>query len=148
MFSALRRFLPVLLLAWSLLALGGCCTVRHADRFTPWMRPQVFSAHLQERETKREDGKNFWARGHWITAVEGRWREGAPEYRIKIGDTPVDRRHWWYWWFNQSPEDFNRHLHRLSDDGFTLVYSNSFRWPDGSVRYSGVWHKIEPPLNR
>lgn len=128
----------------ALLLLAGCCTApRQKNAFTPWMRSTEFSAFLNEREKKHDDGKNFWSRGHWITAVEARWEKGAPEYRIKTGNTPADRRYWWYWWFNQSQEDFNRHLHRLADDGFTLVHSNQIEWPDGTIRYSGVWHKVD-----
>lgn len=141
---SLLRLPALLALLAGLLLLAGCSTAARRNTFTPWMRPAEFSAFLNEREAKRDDGKNFWSRGHWITAVEGRWENGAPEYRVRVGDAPADRRYWWYWWFNQSQEDFNRHLHRLSDQGFTLVHSSSFQWPDGTERFSGVWHKIEP----
>ena len=141
--TRLKRIFTLLAVSSVLLALSGCCTPRRSTGFTPWMNPASFSAFLNEHETKRDDGKNFWARGHWITAVEGRWGKGVPEYRIKIGDTPKGQPHWWYWWFNQSQADFNAHIHRLSDQGFTLVSSNHFTWPDGSTRYSGVWQKTQ-----
>lgn len=142
------RLFVLVPLVVSLLALAGCCSAPRKASFSPWMRLPEFSARLNELEAKQADGKNFWAHGHWIAAVEGRWEKGAPEFRIRIGDTPAGQRYWWYWWFNQSREDFNRHIHRLSDDGFTLVYSNKFQWPDGSERFSGVWHKTEPKRDR
>lgn len=139
----LLRISTLFAVSSALLWLAGCCTAPRQNAFTPWMRTVEFSSFLNEREAKQDDGKNFWSRGHRIAAVEGRWENGAPEYRIKIAAAPPDRRYWWYWWFNQSQEDFNRHLHRIADDGFTLVHTNRFEWPDGTLRYSGVWHKVD-----
>lgn len=145
--NPLRRFVGLLALAL-LPFFGGCAssafsTDPHVGRgFSPWMTYREMSALLDPLEAKDETGKNFWAKGHWITAVEGRWSDGRPQFRVKVGQTPRGRTHAWYWWFNQDQASYNKHLHRLSDQGFTLVSHNTFTWPDGTVRYSGVWHKI------
>lgn len=142
------RLLPGFLLIALLSILGACAspalsTDPHVGRgFSPWMTYREMDAFLQPLEAKDETGKNFWAKGHWVTAVEGRWAEGRPQFRVKIGPVPSNRKHAWYWWFNQDQTSYNKHIHRLSDQGFVLVSHNTFTWPDGTVRYSGVWHKI------
>lgn len=142
------KFLSVLLVLLPFLA--GCCSVccsergeREARKFTPWMTYAEMRDFLAPLDAKDADHKNYWDRGHWLTAVEGRWTDGVPQFRLKRGEVPAGKKTAWYWWYNQSPEDFHRHLHELSDQGFTLVHQNKFVWPDGTFRYSGVWHRIE-----
>jgi hypothetical protein len=141
--APLRRDCTQALLLVVLLSLAGRCALHRGNSFTDWMGPNEFASYLNDRETRQADGKNFWARGHWINAVEGRWHKGSSEFRIKVGEAPSDRRYWWYWWFNQTPEDFDHHIRRLSDEGFTLVHSDSFQRPDGTTRHCGVWQKVE-----
>lgn len=111
--------------------------------FTPWMNYKKMQAFLDPLEKKNDKNKNFWDRGHWLSAVEGRWENGEPQFRLKIVESPKGKKCWWFWWFNQDQESYNKHIHRLSDEGFRLVSDNSFAWPDGSRRYSGVWHRVE-----
>ncbi len=106
------------------------------------MRPAEFSAFLQEKEGKGADGKNFWSRGHWVSAVEARWHEGYPQHRLRIERAPVGQKYWWYWWFDQTPAEFGQHLRRLAAEDFQLVHSYRLEWPDGTVRHGGVWHKV------
>ncbi len=128
-----------------MLLLGGCALCPKQPQFTAWMTYKEMDAYLAPLEKKGEDGKNYWDNRHWITAVEGRWEKGVPRFRVKTGDAPKTGRYWWYWWFNQDQESFNKKIHDLSDKGFTLVSHNSFAWPDGTLRYSGVWQKVEKP---
>jgi len=110
--------------------------------FTPWMTYQQMDGFLKPLGIKDQEGKNFWDRRHWLNGVEGRWHDGQPEFRLRVGDAPEKGAYWWYWWFNQDEKSFNSHIHDQSDDHFKLVFSNVFEWPDGSKRYSGVWHKV------
>ncbi len=111
--------------------------------FTKWMTYAEMDAYLAPLGVKDADGKNFWDRRHWLTAVEGRWSDGRPQFRLRIGDAPKTGQYWWWWWFNQDEKSYNRHIHDMADDHCTMVYGNSFEWPDGSKRYSGVWHRVE-----
>ncbi|WP_043583106.1 hypothetical protein [Geminisphaera colitermitum] len=111
--------------------------------FTPWMNNKEMEVFLDPLGKKDANNKNFWDRGHWLAAVEGRWESGRPQFRLKIEKSPKGKKLWWFWWFNQDQESYNKHIHRLSDEGFVLVSDNSFEWPDGSRRFSGVWHKVE-----
>lgn len=133
------------LLAIALLSGCATCPCKKTPAFTAWMTYKEMDAYLAPLEKKADDGKNFWDRRHWVTAVEGRWEKGIPQFRIRVADAPADGRYSWYWWFNQDQTSFNQKIHDLSDKGFTLVQHNAFAWPDGTLRYSGVWQKITPP---
>jgi hypothetical protein len=74
--------------------------------------------------------------------VEGRWHNGQPQFRLRIGESPKSGPRWWSWWFNQDQASFNKHIHDLADDNFVMVCANSFQWPDGTTRYNGVWHRV------
>lgn len=110
------------------------------------MSGDELSAYLEGLDGDKPEDKNYWDRGHWITGVEGRWHGGIPQYRISHEEVPPRRAYWWFWYLNLDQEAFSRHVHRLADEGFTLVHSNHFQRPDGSVRYQGVWHKLIPRL--
>ena len=124
----------------SIIMIAGCQSLQRDTR-TGWMTLDEMNAKLNALEQK-EDGKNFWDRGHWITAVDGRWHKGAPEYRLRYSEVPEHRAYWWYWWFNQDQKSFRKHMHELADKGFTLVHYQEFERPTGEIRYQGVWHKL------
>lgn len=112
--------------------------------FTPWMSLSELNAYLESLDGDKPDGKNFWDRGNWIDKVEGRWEAGIPQYRISHSAVPERRASWWFWYLNQDRESFDRLVHQLADEGFTLVHYNSYERPGGSVRFQGVWHKLIP----
>jgi hypothetical protein len=109
--------------------------------FTKWMTYEEMDAFWKPLEAKGDDGRNYWDRGHWLTAVEGRWHDGRPQFRLRVDGVPGERPSGWWWWFNQDEASMNRHIHEYSDKHCTLVSFNVFEWPDGTKRYSGVWHK-------
>ncbi len=114
--------------------------------FTPWMSHADLDQFLSQYDSTPPGGHpNYWDKGHWINAVEGRWHNGIPEYRIRYGTVPPHRARWWYWYLNQDQESYSRHVHELADQGFTLLDPNSFLRPDGTRRYQGVWQKLIPP---
>ncbi|EIQ00790.1 hypothetical protein OpiT1DRAFT_05346 [Opitutaceae bacterium TAV1] len=139
----MKAHIKTLLIIIALVPFLNGCDPLSGRGFTPWMTYKEMGEFLAPLEKKDETNKNFWDHGHWLTAVEGRWDNGIPQFRLKIGDSPKEKKHGWFWWYNQSQESFNQHIHELSDQGFVLVQHNSFEWPDGSRRFSGVWHKIE-----
>ena len=110
--------------------------------FTPWMSLQEQSELLKKYDTAQPGEQSFWNQGHWITAAEGRWQDGIPQYRLRIVDAPKEQGYSWYWYFNQDKDAFNKKIHTYSDGGYRLVYWNAFQWPDGSKRYQGVWQKL------
>ncbi len=113
--------------------------------FTPWMTYEEMDRFLEPLDKKDENGKNFWDHRHWLDAAEGRWYKGRPQFRLRVVDAPKTGRYSWYWWFNQDEKSINDRIHDMSDKNMTLVSFNSFEWPDGTKRYTGVWHRIGGP---
>jgi hypothetical protein len=114
--------------------------------FTPWMSRPELDHFLSQYDTVPPGGHpNYWDKGHWINAVEGRWHGGVAQYRIRYGPVPRPNKGiWWYWYINQPQETFTEHVNELGDDGFVLLDPNSCVWPDGTRRFQGVWHKVIP----
>ena len=67
--------------------LGYRCYLRNRD-FTPWMSLSELNAFMKTFDSKHPGERNYWDQGHWITAVDGRWHCGIPQYRIRYGDAP------------------------------------------------------------
>jgi hypothetical protein len=109
--------------------------------FSPWMSFPELTAYLKKFDPKSPDEPDFWKKGHWITAAEGRWHAGAAQFRIRYGLGPVAKGFAWRWFIDQDQESFGKRLKEFGDDGFVLVCSNSFKRPDGTMRYQAVWHK-------
>jgi len=111
---------------------------------SPWMSLSEMNAYLEGLDGDKSGGKNYWDRGHWIDAAEGRWEAGIPQYRLTHSAVPENRAYWWNWYFNQDREAFDGMVHRMADEGYALVQFNSFVRPGGSERFQGVWHKLIP----
>lgn len=109
------------------------------DDFTSWMKKSDLDNYF-EVLNNFDEGNDFFAKGHWITAVEGRWHEANFEYRVKYANTPSNA-YYWYWFLNQDFESFSAKLQKYNQDGFRLVYAQSFNSSTGELRYQGVWHK-------
>jgi hypothetical protein len=129
-------------------ALAAIAWISHRANkdFTPWMTGAELQKFCDDHDTNPPGGHpNFWDQGHWIDAVEGRWHDGIPEYRVRYSASPKGKGGylWWYWYFNQDQQSFSSHVHELADQGFTLLDPNSFVRPDDTRRYQGVWHKIQ-----
>lgn len=135
----IRIFLIALLLAVVLLA-GARCYFGNRG-FTPWMSLAELNAFMDTFASKHPGEPNYWDQGHWITAVDGRWHAGIPQYRIRYGDAPKNQGYWWYWFINQDQKGFNDKIHNYADQGFIMAYHSRLRWPDGACRYQAVWHK-------
>ena len=111
--------------------------------YTPWMDKAQLDAYMASLDGNVQGGKNYWDRGHWITAVEGRWNEGKPEHRIRYSETPKGKKSVvWYWWLNCNQTEWAGHVERYADDGCTLKHWTSYMRPDGRMIYDGVWHKV------
>jgi hypothetical protein len=147
-------------LAAAIVAVAGCSEQDNSDRvsklqesverlsaddgFTEWMASVPFHEFLSEKEMKDENGQNFWDRGHWILAAEGRWHDGQQEYRIRFGDAPKNKGYLWTWYLNMNQQEFDRHIEALTRDGYTMVQHNSFTRPSGTIMYQAVWHNDNP----
>lgn len=113
------------------------------DDWTPWMDMAQMGAFMAALDGDKPGGKNYWDRGHWITAVEGRWQDGKPEHRIRYAPTPKGKKAvTWYWWLNANQEEWAGHVEKYADSGFTLNHFSSYQRPDGRTIYDGVWHKV------
>lgn len=113
-----------------------------AGSFTPWMTPVALDTYIRQLNGPHEE--SFWKRGHWICAVEGRWREGGHEFRIVYEKMPGDA---WAWRYraNRTRRAFLAEDLRLRTEGFRLVQEQAFLHPDGSERVQGVWRRrLEP----
>ncbi len=108
-----------------------------AEEFTSWMTPLALDTYIRHRNSGYSE--SFWERGHWITAVEGRWENGEREFRISFDQIP-DRQRWqWQYRVNHTAEEFVQASREFSAQGYKLVQSQSFREPSGTPRYQGVW---------
>ena len=107
--------------------------------FTPWMEPLALDTYIRSKSTAT--GKTFWESGHWITAVEGRWKNGTREFRIAYDQIPEIETWQWRYKVNQSQLEFATSVTEMVDQGYTLVQTQTFRQPDGDHRYQGVWHR-------
>ncbi len=107
--------------------------------FTPWMEPLALDTYIRAKSSGT--GKTFWESGHWITAVEGRWKDGTREFRISYDQIPEIETWQWRYKVNQSQEEFATSVSEMVEQGYTLVQTQTFRQPDGDHRYQGVWHR-------
>lgn len=112
--------------------------LRESD-FTPWMSSLALDTYL--RQKNRGERGSYWARGHWIRAIEGRWHEGAREYRIALGVMVRPGEIQWHYRIDLTEIAFAEELARMSAREFQLAQSQACRHPDGSMRYQAVWQR-------
>jgi hypothetical protein len=107
--------------------------------FTPWMSSLALETYF--RQKNRGYQGSFWGRGNWIRAIEGRWHEGAKEYRIALGlmDRPGELQ--WQYRLDMTEISFAEELAKASGKGFNLAQSQAYRHPDGTRRYQAVWQQ-------
>ncbi len=110
-----------------------------SEDFTSWMSPLALDTYIRQKNRGFE--KTFWERGHWIKAVEGRWNNGAHEFRIAFAANPDPERIQWYYRIDQTEAQFTETLNRLRNEGYTLAQSHAYVLPDGSRRFQGVWQR-------
>jgi hypothetical protein len=99
--------------------------------YSRWMYGGEFLSLLKEL-----DGK-----GTWITAVEGRWKDGSWQMRIREEPVPKDKEFEWSWGYNITGSVFFQRLGELSGKGFILVHQQSYTWPDDTRMYQAVWQQ-------
>ncbi len=109
--------------------------------FSDWMSEPELGNYVKQVEAGRQ-GQANWQQGHWFTAVEGHWNDGVAEYRIRYGAAPSGALFSWRYFVNMDHDAFSKRIQELGATGFRLVYVDSFKLPDGTRRYQGVWHKI------
>lgn len=107
--------------------------------FTSWMSPLALETYL--RQKNRGYQGNFWSRGNWIRAIEGRWHEGAREVRIALGTMAVPGQIEWAYRIDMTEIAFAEELARKGNEGYSLAQSQAHRHPDGTKRYQAVWQK-------
>lgn len=107
--------------------------------FTPWMEPLALDTYIRAKSSA--NGKSFWESGHWITSVEGRWKNSTQEFRIAYDKIPEIETWQWRYKVNQSQAEFATSVSDLVEQGYTLVHTQTFRDSFGDHRYQGVWHR-------
>lgn len=143
----MKSRMTVILGALLISFMAGCSSPTTTPLITynsGWLDAVDFKAHLAELEQK-EDGKNFWDRGHWIDKADGRWKDGKPQFKIQYSEVPANNGYLWYWWFGQSKENFGKRITEMADKGMTMVHHQSYERPDGTLRYQAVWQQLTPP---
>jgi hypothetical protein len=103
--------------------------------YSRWMYASEFLSLLKDHDEN----------GTWFTAVEGRWRNGSWQMRIREEPVPKDKKFSWTWSYNITESAFFARLGELSAKGFTLVQCQFYSWPEGTKMYQAVWQKIEHP---
>ncbi len=111
------------------------------EKFTGWMTHIDLDSYF-EILNNGDKNSNYFDKGHRIMAVEGRMKATQVEYRVKIGDTPKNKAHLWFWWVNQQYASFIQKMNEYEKKGFKLVYAQSFIDQEGASHYQGVWHKV------
>ena len=112
-------------------------SVADDDNFSGWMKKRDLDSYF-EILNKGDTKSNYFDKGHWIRAVEGRWNGYEVEYRVIIADSPDAPFEWW-WWINQKHRDFAEKMKQYEKMGATLIDAQSFLMPDGTALYQGVW---------
>lgn len=113
--------------------------------FTPWLSPLALDSYMRAKDQGHEVG--FWERGHWITTIEGRWKDGSHEFRIRYDAAP-DHPGWrWRYKINLPPDEFLEEHAEMRKKGFRLVQSQSFLHPDQRRRYQAVWESDRANLS-
>ncbi|MDF1852551.1 MAG: hypothetical protein P1U85_17060 [Verrucomicrobiales bacterium] len=111
--------------------------------FTPWLSPLALDSYMRTKDQGHQVG--FWDRGHWMTSIEGRWKDGSHEFRIRYAETPKTPGWKWEYRINLTPEQFLETHAQMRDAGFSLVSSQSFLHPDQRRRYQAVWQSHPIP---
>jgi hypothetical protein len=109
------------------------------NEFTPWMSSLALDTYL--RQKNRGYQGSYWSRGHWIRAIEGRWHEGAREFRIALGKMERPGEVQWHYRIDLTEMAFAEELARMSAKEYQLAQSQAYRHPDGSMRYQAVWQR-------
>ena len=155
-FPNTMKRLSCILTVLGLMVFSGCSTFtkpvkpviaqNYLDKgFTPWMALSELHEYFVPLDARDAQGKNYWDHKHWMTAVQGRWADGGPQFRFQLSSAPHDRIYGWYWYFNMDAAAFHSRLSEFSEKHFKLVYHNTYAWPDGSLHYSAVWQKFYAP---
>lgn len=114
-----------------------------AADFTPWLSPLALDSYMRAKDQGHALG--FWDRGHWMTSIEGRWKDGSHEFRIRYARTPEKPDWRWEYRINLVPDKFLETHAQMRKKGFSLVSSQSFLHPDQQRRYQAVW-QFQPEL--
>jgi hypothetical protein len=77
-----------------------------------------------------------------LTAVDGRWKDGSWQMRVREEPVPKDKKFTWSWEYNITASVFFERLSELSGKRFTLVHQQSYNWPDRTKMYQAVWQKF------
>jgi len=137
--------MKIFLLAFILLT-ASPLSAENTD-FTGWMTQENLDNYFDVLNNS-EKHSTYFDPGKRITTAEGRWNKNKIEYRVKIGDTPKHKKSWWFWWINQSLEEFTQKIKKHEKSEFQLIYAQSFITPDGSSHYQGVWYKEDEKISK
>ena len=103
-----------------------------------WKPTAEFKAYLQKQK-EINDGKIF-PRRHWVSKVDGRFKNGEIEFRCEYEPVPSEGPYSWFWWYNMDEQALKERKIRYKERGLFMVHEQSFTLPDGEKRYQGVWH--------
>jgi len=124
-------------------AIGAQMVFSHRG-FTDWMTIPEMKTFLKPADTQTPEEAKIWDH-RWATEIQNRWSDGAAEFRIRIGDAPKTGLYLWSWGLNLDRVHMDALLEDMGNKGFRLVSLSTFKWPDGSERFSGIWHKTDKP---
>ena len=101
---------------------------------TNWLPVSEFKAYVAEKEKK-----NVWGRYNWITSVQGRYKDGQVEYRLRYESAPSDGGFKWRWCYGLKEDQFRKRKKEAKKMAVPLVHEQSFTLPSGEKLYQAVW---------
>jgi len=113
---------------------GARAAIGKEDRFSDWMSQQELQTHVKASP-----------RNLWMTALEGRWHEGAVQGRVRWEPRTSEGGFRWFWCFDHDEASFREKSGQYAKEGFRLIHQQTFTRPDGALRYQGVWHRLAQP---
>jgi hypothetical protein len=126
-----RRYIPLALFVFVAAAIGQhLYSSNHG--FGEWMPLPTLRTMLEADAQEPSVSKQ-------VAGIEGRWREGRPEFRIKSTAPFANQASSPVFFYNLNEQEFHRQLELRLEAGERLLQFNRFAWPDGTLRYQGIW---------
>jgi len=98
---------------------------------TPWMNATPFGHEMQKQ----------WDFGYYPARVDGRMRNGVPEFRASLRPFPRQPFGFFYW-FGIGRDAYDQHRADLLAKGFQEIHHQTFQAADGAPCFQTCWMSL------